>query len=180
MDWLTFIAEVIKAVAWPIAAIAIALIFREQIRSLLVRMKKGKVGPAEFEFEQGVRELQAETRGSAGDEARETELEPLKLAAEPRKAVLEAFLGVESALQALARSKGMYAELAQHELYEVARLLEQRGSLESRQVSLYRDLRHLRNQAAHELDFTPSVEAILDYAKLARRLEMSIRKHVEP
>jgi hypothetical protein len=52
MDTLTFIAEVTRVVAWPSAAVTTALIFREQLRALLSRIRNGKVEPAEFEFEQ--------------------------------------------------------------------------------------------------------------------------------
>jgi len=80
----------------------------------------------------------------------------------------------------LAENKGMHAALRQQELTQVARTLEENGVLKSRFVSLYRDLRHLRNQAAHEINFTPSMESVLNYVALARRLEASIRRLVEP
>ena len=62
MDTLTFIVEVLKATTWPLASVAIALIFREQLRDLLLRLRKGKVGPAEFEFEERVASLKGPNR----------------------------------------------------------------------------------------------------------------------
>ena len=182
MDLLTFIAEIIKAAAWPLAAVILALIFRKQVQDLLTRVKKGKVGPAEFEFEQGVRALQAEAPGVLPTESKVPveSAEVLRAETEPRSAVLEAWLGVESALRALAESKGMHVALAHQELTQVAHTLESSGVLKPRFVSLYRDLRHLRNQAAHEINFTPSAESVLNYVALARRLEASIRRLVEP
>jgi hypothetical protein len=59
MDTLTFIAEVTRVVAWPSAAVTTALIFREQLRALLSRIRNGKVEPAGFEFEQEVQKLAA-------------------------------------------------------------------------------------------------------------------------
>lgn len=180
MDILAFIAEIVKASAWPLAAVTLALIFRRQVQDLLTRVKKGKVGPAEFEFEQAVRALQAEAPAMLPTESKAPvgSTEVLRAETEPRSAVLEGWLGVESALTALAQSKGM--QVAQQDLILVAGTLEANGVLKPRFVSLYRDLRHLRNQAAHEINFTPSVESVLNYVALARRLEASIRRLVEP
>ena len=111
MDILTFIAELVKATAWPLAAITIALIFRQQLRALLSRIRKGKVGPAEFEFEQEVKEL--------------TEQAPLQLpppqvgtptvtlaTTNPRAAILEAWLGIESSVHRLAYNSDLPAPSA--------------------------------------------------------------------
>jgi len=89
MDVLTFIAEVIKAGAWPAAAITIALIFRQQLRDLLSRIRKGKVGPAEFEFEQEVQELSASA--TAPQQPPQIGTPTVTLATtSPRAAILEA------------------------------------------------------------------------------------------
>jgi hypothetical protein len=48
MDWLQFTASVIGSVAWPVAAIALGLIFRAQFRRLLEKMTKFK-GPGGIE-----------------------------------------------------------------------------------------------------------------------------------
>lgn len=57
MDLLTFIAELFKAIAWPIVTLVVALLFRQQIIALLARLRKGKLGSTEFEFEQEVKAL---------------------------------------------------------------------------------------------------------------------------
>ena len=44
MDWLTFIADVIEALAWPVAAVAIAGIFHRQVKALLARVRRGSFG----------------------------------------------------------------------------------------------------------------------------------------
>lgn len=50
MDWLTFIAEIVKGVAWPMVALVALLVFRRELGALLGRLKKGKIAGAEFEF----------------------------------------------------------------------------------------------------------------------------------
>ena len=57
MEWLTFISTMTTALSWPIAIVSLAIYFRTEIRSLVVGMKKLKLGPMEAEmFELQVRE----------------------------------------------------------------------------------------------------------------------------
>ena len=48
---ITAIAAVLGAIAWPSAILISLLIFRSQIRDLLSRLKKGKLGFLEVELE---------------------------------------------------------------------------------------------------------------------------------
>ena len=49
MGWLAAVVEIIKAVAWPIAAVIIALVFKAQLRGLLPRLRRA--GPTGVEFD---------------------------------------------------------------------------------------------------------------------------------
>lgn len=60
MDWLTFTARALEALAWPAAAVVIAAIFHRQLKDLLSRIRRGSFGGAELEFEQEVRALARE------------------------------------------------------------------------------------------------------------------------
>ena len=113
MDWLTFTAEIAKALAWPCAATAIALVFRSELKGLLGKVKKGKVGPAEFEFEQGIKELKAEKPKELPQLPQPSAQEPsaLRAIAEPRAVVLDAWLNVEQAMNNLAQKHGVYNAL---------------------------------------------------------------------
>ncbi len=179
MDGLTFAAEMAKALAWPVASVAIALIFRAQIQVLLVRMKKGKLGPAEFEFEQGVlqaqRELPQDVLPATAHAAGTSELD--RIAFEPRAAVLDAWLKVESALNELAAARGSHKNAggAQNATTTATDLVRD-GLLDPWLLNLIRDLRRLRNQATHEADFVPSAQAVLSYVQMADELEVELRK----
>jgi hypothetical protein len=95
MDLLTFTIEITKATAWPNAATVVAFMFRTELRVLLGKMKKGRVGPAEFEFEQTVAVLRGELARSDGLPTSEIEESQLLLAkTEPRTAILNAWLEV--------------------------------------------------------------------------------------
>jgi hypothetical protein len=178
MDALTFIAEIAKALAWPAASVAIALIFRAQIQTLLLRVKKGKLGPAEFEFEEGVRELQqAEQLPPAVPDASSIETPSSdRVAKEPRSVVLEAWLKVEAAINNLGKKSGHFNALAPPGSSLLAKLLQKAGVLPPELFSLYRELQQLRNQASHDLDFKPTVESVFAYVRLAQHLEAELSK----
>jgi hypothetical protein len=153
-------------------------LFRRQLQGLLTRIKKGKVGPAEFEFEQGVRELRQELPKElplplppVAEEA-----DVLRIIAEPRTVVLEAWLKLETALEELGKKTNQYNALAAPDSAYLANNLAKSGVLEPWLLNLYRDLRRLRNQATHEREFSPSVESVRDYVQMAQELEAEIRK----
>lgn len=50
MGWLEFIASVVGSVAWPIAAVAIAVLFRKQIAALLNKIRTLTLGDAVVDF----------------------------------------------------------------------------------------------------------------------------------
>lgn len=173
MDILTFIAELVKAAAWPLAAIVIALIFRQQLRALLSRIRKGKVGPAEFEFEQEVKELLEQAPPQLPPPQVGTPTVTLATT-NPRAAILEAWLGVESSVHQLAYNSHLPAPSTLRNPSSIIRAIEKSGILPSDDVALFNDLRVLRNQATHDPDFSPSPESVIKYVQLAQGLKQRI------
>lgn len=45
------LAKLLSSIAWPLAGVNISVVFRKELAALLARLKRGKVGSAEFEFE---------------------------------------------------------------------------------------------------------------------------------
>jgi hypothetical protein len=153
MDGLTFIAEMIKALAWPLAAVAIALIFRQQLGALLRRMSQGRLGPAEveFEFEQELRVLAAQSCVPA-EGAVAVGAAMMPSAGAGRQAILGAWRNLQHRAQA-----GMH-------------------SLAACDVALYRRLRSLSDLASQRLDFKPSPESVAAYVQLARGLQARLEQ----
>jgi hypothetical protein len=178
MDWLTFLAEIAKAVAWPGAVTAVALLFRLEIKALLGRVKKGKLGPAEFEFEQGVKELKAEIPKDLPALPAPESQEPSTLRAivEPRAVVLDAWLKVEESMNLLAMKHRVYNALAGPGSNYAATSLAKAGVLEPWALNIYRDLRRLRNQATHDASFSPSLESVLAYLQTASELTAELQR----
>jgi len=105
MDALTFVAKLFKAGAWPIAVVALALLFRTKIEELLTRLTKGKLGPAEFEFEARLREIERESTDIRLPPVEVKDLSALQQRTEssPRAAILQAWLEVEAAIDELGK-----------------------------------------------------------------------------
>lgn len=182
MDVLTFIAEIVKAIAWPVAAITIAVLFQKQIRALLTRVRKGKVGPAEFEFEQEIKELVEQAPLDAPTTPASTPSVTLA-ASHPRAAILDAWTRVEGAVNRLAAQYGFGTSRSRRSALWTVRMLEKDGNITVEDVALFDDLRVLRNQAGHDDDFSPSAESAIQYVRLAHsladRLERSANRFGE-
>jgi hypothetical protein len=176
MDTLTFVAELFKAVAWPATAIVIAVLFRTELRALLSRLKKGKVGSAEFEFQEQVAELAKDIAEVS------TANQPISLSAEtvriattnPRGVMVSAWFEVEAALKALAQKHNILDAQNQRNPSALVRAMAKAGILPSAQAPGFTALYRLRNQAAHEEEFNPSEEAVLGYLQIAEELKQVI------
>ncbi|MDO9332909.1 MAG: hypothetical protein Q7T57_00080 [Dehalococcoidales bacterium] len=178
MDILTFIAEIAKAAAWPAAAVTIAVLFRQQLRELMSRVRKGKVGPAEFEFEERIRELESEAAQLQLPkfEQRVPPIPATTLVSDPRSTIMTAWLRVEESLNALAIKHNLYNALIPPNSPYNMNALRKAGVVSADLVSLYRDLRSLRNNAAHDLEFSPSADAVNSYVHMANELDASLRQ----
>jgi len=175
MDVLTFIAEVIKAGAWPTAAITIALIFRRQLRDLLSRIRKGKVGPAEFEFEQEVQELSASATASQQPPQIGTPTVTLATS-NPRVAILEAWLGLESVAQRLIYQEQVAVADIPRSAVSLSRAIKKSGLVPVEDIALFNDLRVRRSRATHDVDFTPSPESVIQYVQPASGLKERLER----
>lgn len=169
MDWALLAVELIKAVAWPVTAIVLALLFRGQVVSLLRSIKRGKIGSAEFEFEREVQAIEASVPDlpslpppiSAAKDA----------TANPRGTVLEAWLKLEDRVIDLAMRRGLTNATARRYPSGSLQALRRSGLLPESHLNLLSELQDLRNRAAHDPDFAPDPDSVLSYVRLAADLE---------
>jgi hypothetical protein len=175
MDALTFIVELSKALAWPLASTGIALLFRSELRTLLGKIKKGKVGPAEFEFEQTVKVLTEEISARSQGPMEKIEDSAAYLASkDPRSAILNAWLDVQNEMRRIVAEKGL--ERSDLPFNSVSlRVLHRELQKQPEYINVYNELRSLRNQAVEEIDFHPRTESVLNYLKLAKELVSVLR-----
>ena len=182
MDWLTFTASVIDSLAWPSAMILLVFVLRKPIKVLLPLLQRLKYKELELEFGKQVGEIREEVAREISDEtylasSTDESSATVRLAeVSPRSAVLEAWREVELAALDAARTIGGESMQNKTLTYQAIRLLEERQSLDRNLISLLRDLRGLRNQAAHAPDFGLSKESALEYAASASAVARYLKK----
>ena len=174
MDTLTFIAELVKALAWPLTVMIILLLLRRQIAALIPALQRFRYRDLEFEFNREVQELAVRAREQIPAQPIEARgLANLQELAQlsPRAVVLESWLQLEKAAMQAARRHN--ANLTSRELKApllLGKALENLGVLADETAAIYHRLRNLRNAAAHASDYSFEPEAALEYADLAYRL----------
>ena len=174
MDTLTFIVELVKALAVPTAAVVISLVFRDQLRTLLARIRKGKVGSTEFEFEQEIQALTESARKALPLPSEPTTASISLSTLNPRAAILEAWLGVESTAHSIAFGNNI---IVPKNPAAIGRALEKQGFISVDDLSIFDHLRLLRNQAIHDSDFSPPLEAVIQYLQLSQALKRRLENH---
>ena len=182
MDILTFIAQMVQALAWPLAVLLILFIYRRPFARLLSLVERLRFEGVELEFGQGVadltravnRELPAKALAEASAVTRERlqKLAPLS----PRAVVLEAWLEFEeAALDALKRRNVNLSSREARTPLLLGHALEEAGILDEGKQEIFYKLRTLRNAAAHASDFRLDGDAAMEYADAALRLAAYVR-----
>ncbi len=172
MDLLTFISKLIESLAWPLAAVVLAVLLRQQITSLLPFVRRVKAGPLEAEFEREVRELRTSAEAAVPSSSPKTpawqeEVERLAQI-NPRSAIMEAWRQTEVALiRALQARDSSLTDRDVRSTREVLRLLGERGAANPEEVAMLNQLRFLRNQAGHVESFQPTYDAAMNFVRLA-------------
>lgn len=185
MDLLDFISSLVHSIAWPLAAVAIAFIFRVQIESLLKRIRGLSWGEAKLDFSEALDKLEDDTNSITRAAAAPGGLpgffpqQPAQLdqrfnallALSPSAAILETWKGVEEALQGLAvRHQVSYDPKRPLDL---ALQLKDQSHLTVATMALIREMRKLRDGAAHHSNL--SAADALRFQEMARQVEAVIR-----
>lgn len=176
MDVVTLIAEIVKAVAWPAAALMIALLLRNPILGLVegLRLSRVKYGDWEAQFEQAKQEVQQKLSAAVphfvspalpAHVASTGETSP-----SPTAAILLAWDDLEATVATLATKAGITGSLPTMLQELVKRGLAKQGTVDS-----VEGLRQMRNLAVH----APGGEAPQGRAKEFVTLVEAIRWTLE-
>lgn len=175
MDWLTFWAEVVKAVAWPVAALIIFLILRRPLLGLLPLIQRLEYKGVALDFGERVQEVAADAKrripaiASGKEEGKRLPNQMVELAQlSPRAVVLEAWLILEEAAIEATKRHGLTLKTReQRSPILLGNALEQAGILDEDQQEIFYRLRNLRNAAAHASDFAFDADSAIEYADSA-------------
>jgi hypothetical protein len=176
MNWLEFIASIVGSISWPTVFVAAFYFLRKPIRELLPLLQRLKYKEIELEFAKRVEEINAEVEQELPNVSGMPETQSVNDAIEtegksPRSAVLEAWMLVEMKAANAARRLGWEpsSQKSTRGTYAM-KFLENQPQLDRRLIGSLRDLRSLRNQAAHLADFALSPSSAADYVASATRL----------
>lgn len=154
LDWKQFVASVIGSLAWPLAGVALACLFKNQIREKLSQIKKFGAAGVNFEIAEQVKEVQKAGEAvelEQVDEPRDAiVLDPglITLAKSfPEAAVLQSFKGLEAVL--LRIRQRLPDDKPHRNLNEVLKALADDNQISQNVITLFQSLRKARNTAAH-------------------------------
>jgi hypothetical protein len=172
MDWLTFFAEITKALAWPLSLVVIALIFKEPLNQLFRAIKSLKHGNLEFIFSKEIAEASAEAE-EAGLTAHDTNTDSQQLnlvEGHPDLAIIKAWMEIEKLMRLISEKH----EFKFTSVRNWTNFTENNNIVSGATGNLIRDLHQLHNFAAHQR-LHPSSGDAFHYTKLAE----SVRKTLE-
>jgi hypothetical protein len=185
MDWLTFIAEMTKSLAWPLLLGTFLIALRKEVASLISDLRHLKYKDLEADFGKQIESMTVEAdkaglppapkqiSGKSETEYLLPEDRFLRLAeVAPRAAIMEAWLDVESALRELAKRHNKPVD--EHP-YNIARSFFQLGVLFRSDIKLFDELRSLRNSVVHHSAVEVSKENAIEYRDVAVRFIEEIK-----
>jgi hypothetical protein len=181
MDVLGFVANVISSLVWPTVILICFFVLRKPLAQLIPLVRGLKYKDFQIEFGKQLKELEekadqaalptiepsAETRPTPSPETGYWETIERLSEVSPRAAIAEAWRRVEWALDDNFQRRG----LKRTPSYQgMLRVLHSQGGVPIAAMSLFEDLRVLRNRAVHARDFEIDSEKALEFARLAERL----------
>ena len=189
--WFTGVAEVVKAIAWPLAVVVIILLLRRRLDRLIPLLKRLKYGDFEAEFSKELEVAQQEAAKlpaplvravEESESARET-IERLMSLAEalPDVAILEAWSALEAAIRRAAQRLQLSIPLNARIRTIISKLRDER-LLRPEMARLFTALFNIRNLLVHSpsdrsvspneaKEFISMVATLLNYFESLPRIQ---------
>jgi hypothetical protein len=181
MDYLTFIATLVQAVAWPITVGILVYLFRLPIAYRITALRSLKMKGIEAVFGEGLKEIESEADKARLPPPNEVKLLPAppddpldkirQLAAvSPPAAIVEAWRLVERAAAYLFEHREGKPTKSIMEFHGMMRQLLDSKQIELSLYNMYQQLRQLRNLAVHDHLHAISAFEAVNYGELAVRV----------
>lgn len=188
MDWLTFISKLIDSLAWPVAGVALGLIFRKRLLDLIPLLRRVKAGPLEAEFESATKQVLVNTTAlvSKGHASGASDLVPrprsedaaekmLTAELEPTATIIEGWSRLEAELLNFGRQIDIMVDPLGSQ-NNASRKIMDSDVLPYETRRLIQDLRQLRNKVAHA-DVIPTSESARNYLVSVERVLELVRNY---
>jgi hypothetical protein len=164
MDWLTFTATVISALAWPAFALFCVLMAAYRTPSLIRFIKTIRYGDIEISLQDARRDVEAlrTERGVVGAVTIDPDDKILRLAEiEPAVAIVEIWKKLEEKVTQLIQHNGLI-RFTRPDLF--VRHLAKLGKISSTELELFGRLRKIRNESVHSRhEMSPTVAEVIEY-----------------
>lgn len=179
MTGFEFAASLVGSLAWPVVVFAVAVLFRRQIATLLVRpFSSLKAGPVEVVWDREIAEVEAEIGDSGlpgapridGAPSSEQLAEVARIA--PAAAVVQAFARVETQLRQLLVDADL--DPGRGSAMQLARRAQEAGLVQPETVRAIEGIAVLRNLAAHGHDTELDESRALDYLALTDAVSYAV------
>ena len=189
MNTLQFIASLVGSLAWPVAVVVMAVIFKDQIRLLTSRpVRRFRAGPVEMEFDRLLSEVEVSverpTEAVAGGRTKidTPVLEDLEEMANtsPIAAVMAGYAAIEEQLRTLARKAESDPDVATMGTARLLRLALDRGVITPETAKAVEGITVMRNLAAHARAGDVTAERARDYLVLADAVLYTLRQKPVP
>jgi hypothetical protein len=175
VNWLAFIASLVASLAWPAAAVTVAVVFRREIRDLLSRrgLHRVKAGPFEAEWNLAEQHVPRNLRVVA--QTREpNSVESASAAISPRSAILERHDELVARLsEAVTDRLGVLPE--DQSVSELIDLAHREGVINASTKDALVGLSVMRNLAAHGPDGVDAEKAN-EFLVLADAVEYAVNR----
>lgn len=176
MDTATLIAEIIKAVAWPLVAFIIFLFLRKPLLDLLGIIESFKWKNWQVDFK---REIEEAAHMPGLEKLKVTAEIRDKVAMEPRAVILEEWLGFRDQALAALESKNVAIDSeTRNSPTGLAQALMDSGLLAGQKAAGAISLAKVRNMAAHSRNLSLNNDTTLEYIKIARGLASDLARVV--
>ncbi|WP_434593363.1 hypothetical protein J3Q09_25985 [Pseudomonas sp. R4-83] len=151
MDWKQFCAAIVGSLAWPTTVVIVVVLLKSPLAKLIPMVRSLKYKDLHIDLSEKLEEVKDGLEAGSKDSNQPMQLSVgdrlLELARlDPRAAVLSAWIDVERALTDLAKTVGVSAD---QPIMTIANELHARDVLTELEMKTFRDLRRIRNEAAH-------------------------------
>lgn len=203
MGWLEWSASLVGSLAWPVAAVVIAILFRSQIKALLSKIRKLTWGDKSADFSEQLDKIEDVSREATPSAFANGEPPPAFLSPNlqklleiaPSSAIVEAWKPIENFVFTLVKSHDNFRNnpYMDHPMSDKPRFSQPRSlPFEKAMTQLLlaevipfnlantiRKLRKLRNEAAHSESEVTITDA-LRFIELASSVETELKTIVNP
>ncbi|KFF84225.1 hypothetical protein [Pseudomonas syringae] len=185
MDWMQFVAALVESLAWPAVAVVMVALLRKPITKLIPQIRTFKYKDLHVDLGEKLEEVKEAVKKDAVDAQNPIPSSPplaaqpdvLSLARlDPRAAILSSWLDVERALRALALKAGIPFDATP---LSTASELHAADVIDEFTFKTLRDLRRIRNEAAHITTRDISYEEAVSMAEMCQWLAHRLRNDTD-